>query len=495
MKPWKTFSHGKLYHGNCIKVMKQLPEKSVHLCVTSPPYFGLRSYEGTAVWVGGDSLLCDHIEAVARTRQDLAEWSAANAAGGGHAVPTPMQYKDVCGKCGAKRQDEQIGLEPEPDCGRWQIPVDLRDKHPELQPCRRCFVCAMVLVGRRVRRVLRDDGVFVLNLGDSYATNPKKGKSGEGKNSRYLGGVEHTKQTRGVDTGLREKNLWGVPWRVAFALQADGWILRSDIPWVKRSAMPESATDRPAKALEYLFVFSKEPKYYWDVAAVRRSSAGIVSYATPEKLKTYRDEHNNNGLSGSSLGNACDTRNFRNADLWFESVDEPHGLVGVDDELVGLDVTMEPLAIKHFAAFPSGIPEPFIKAGTSAHGCCSACGANWRRRVAKRAEKRERPNQFTKREGKQGTGNVCANDVAGVSIQTLGWEPSCSCKADVVPCTVLDPFNGTGTTAVVAQRLGRHFVGIDLSEDYLGMAAKRIESRGSYGKTKEKTLKRKGFLK
>jgi len=462
MNPWKTFSSGTLYHGNCLKVLKQLPAKSVQLAITSPPYFGLRSYEGTAVWIGGDAP-CDHVEALVRTRGDLAKWSVANAAGGGHAVPSPLQYKDVCGKCGAKRVDEQIGLETVPDCARWQIPVELRDKYPELQPCRKCFVCAMVLVGRRVRHVLRDDGIYVLNLGDSYCTVPHGPKGHNSRDDKFGSDArtaQGTQANRKPIAGLQHKDLIGIPWRCAFALQADGWILRSDVPWVKRTAMPESSTDRPAKALEYIFIFVKEPKYYWDVNAVR-----------------------------------TDTRNMRNADLWFQSVDSPHGLVGMEDELLGLDVTNEPLAIKHFAAFPSRLPEPFIKAATSQHGCCPTCGTCWRRVVKKEAKKRDRPNQFTKREGKKGTGNVCANDVVGVTVETLGWEPGCGCPDNKpVPCKILEPFCGTGTTAVVAQRLGRHFVGIDLSEDYLAMAAKRIQSRGEYGKTKITETKRKGFF-
>lgn len=512
MKPWKTYPQGKLYLGHCYRVMKKLPAGSVHLMMTSPPYWQLRDYQ-TATWVGGDAN-CDHIEqAQQRTRQNLAEWSAQHAKGGGKSVPTNIQYKQLCGKCGAQRVDEQIGMEEVPDCCRHQIPRGLQERHPELQPCGQCFVCHIVKVFRAVRHVLRDDGAAVLNLGDSYASGEigrHDDKQAAGvcagvaqKSGRDRVKIEGERQSNQISTGLRPKSLVGIPWRCAFALQADGWVLRSDVPWLRRTPMPESVTDRPAKSLEYVFVLTKNPRYYWDVAAVRQGSVTKMTHEEYEaallasrnatdwypRVTADADPKAGKRKHGKQVSAVHpDGRNFRQGDLWFASLAKPHGLVGIDDELVGLDVSTEPLRIKHFAAYPTKLVEPFVKACTSAKGCCPHCGANWVRQVEEVQLTRARPNKFTKRRGKKGTGNVVPNDMAGVEVRTIGWVPGCNCPDNnPIPCTVIDPFGGTGTSAVAAQRLGRNFIAIDLSEKYLAMADKRITTRGQYGRVGGRT--------
>ncbi len=219
--------------GDVLDVLPKLEAESVQCCVTSPPYWGLRDY-GTAEWEDGEAG-CDHVVAEIRTRGALAEWSAEHAAGGGHAVPKQLQAKSVCPKCGARRIDSQIGLEPTPEE----------------------YVAKLVEVFREVRRVLRPDGTLWLNLGDSYCGAPK-GNPGSGLNShsRALGVKEHRYDKSKVP-GLKPKDLVGIPWRVAFALQADGWWLRSDIIWAKPNPMPESVTDRPTKSHEYMFLLAK----------------------------------------------------------------------------------------------------------------------------------------------------------------------------------------------------------------------------------------------
>lgn len=115
-------------------------------------------------------------------------------------------------------------------------------------------------------------------------------------------------------------------------------------------------------------------------------------------------------------------------------------------------------------------------AGTSEEGCCPACGAPWLRVTDREQLKRERPNDFTKRTGEEGTGNACANTVAGVSVKTLRWEPSCECDAGpAVPCTVLDPFSGAGTTGLVAARYGRSYIGCEINPEYAEMSRRRIK--------------------
>src|SRR5690606_20470253 len=135
-----------------------------------------------------------------------------------------------------------------------------------LEPTPEEYIEKMVEVFREVRRVLRDDGTLWLNLGDSYATKPC---GGIGSNAKVTATKKAIQKSAGIPQGLKPKDLVGIPWRVAFALQADGWYLRSDIIWHKPNAMPESVKDRPTKAHEYIFLLSKSPRYYYDADAIR----------------------------------------------------------------------------------------------------------------------------------------------------------------------------------------------------------------------------------
>lgn len=302
----------------------------------------------------------------------------------------------------------ELGSEKTPDCLGWA----------KGENCGECHVCRMRLVFAELYRVLRDDGTCWLNYGSSYAS----------------GG-----------------NLIGVPWRVALALQADGWILRQDIIWVKPSPMPESVRNRCTKAHEYLFLLTKKGSgYFYDAEAIREKPSGRT-----DVLRGFQKPG----------GSRMDANNTYQID----------GKVGANKRSVWT-IASEIYEGAHFATFPRKLIEPCILAGTSSEGCCSECGAPWRRVVETTPLTRERPNDYVKRTGEEGTGNSCANSVAGVEARTVGWEIDCDCAWETVPCIVLDPFMGSGTTAVVAWTNGRHVIGIDLSKDYLrDNAVPRIE--------------------
>src|SRR5580765_5865812 len=213
-----------ILRGDCRDVLKTLPDESVHCCVTSPPYWGLRDY-GTAKWEGGD-VGCDHRQFAYPPGQETP---------GGRKGSMPMSekvFKEICGKCGARRIDSQLGLEP-----------SFAD-----------YIEMMVAVFREVKRVLRKDGTCWINMGDSLAGHNLPGwrPGNEDKN----GGVSN-KNGVGYVAGLKPKDLIGIPWRLAFALQADGWVLRQEIIWAKSNPMPESVTDRCTKGHEQLFMFAK----------------------------------------------------------------------------------------------------------------------------------------------------------------------------------------------------------------------------------------------
>lgn len=242
--------------GDCLESLRAMPDQSVHCCVTSPPYFGLRDYG----------------------------------------------------------VDGQIGLEPTPDE----------------------FVQALVAVFREVRRVLRDDGTLWLNLGDSYSSGGRKWRATDAKNA-----------VRGMDTrpddGMGQKQLLGIPWRVAFALQADGWYLRQDVIWAKPNPMPESVRDRCTKAHEYIFLLSKSPRYYFDSEAMREEAVKGASGSSFNSGKT----------AAHQLGRSSDK----------ERVDD-----GKRNRRSVWSVATKPFKGAHFATFPPDLIEPCILAGCQVGG-------------------------------------------------------------------------------------------------------------------------------
>jgi DNA modification methylase len=348
----------------------------------------------------------------------------------------------------------QLGLEQSPDCLGWATG----------SPCGVCFVCQMVAVFREVRRVLRDDGTLWLNLGDSYATGTTAGRQ---EGTLNLGGGTNTaRQIKRVGTpdGLKTKDLVGIPWRVAFALQADGWYLRSDIIWAKPNPMPESVTDRPTKSHEYLFLLSKSQKYFYDADAVREAQ----SESTLERFAPGQAPRKANGQKWQKV----------DALVKPEEVSGPIGILASGrNRRTVWNIATAPYAGSHFATYPPALVEPCIKAGTPERGRCPSCGKGWVRVVeTDRTQANRRYRDWrevgweTDENGKaKSTGNPiqCTNPRAP-KVTTLGFTPACDCPAhEPVPAIVLDPFAGSGTTLLVARQLGRSAVGLDLSLAYL----------------------------
>jgi DNA modification methylase len=261
--------------GDSLQQLATIPDASVHCCVTSPPYFGLRDYG----------------------------------------------------------MDGQIGLEATPDA----------------------FVARLVEVFREVRRVLRDDGTLWLNLGDSYAANrayqvpsTKGGLKLKHGPAQGVGGAGSV-----VPDGLKPKDLIGIPWRVAFALQADGYYLRQDIIWSKPNPMPESVTDRCTKAHEYIFMLSKSARYFYDAEAVKEPAVSTDARKFTDGGRDKQRGHGRRhaGFNGRyadkiALEGAPATRNRRS--VW--------------------TVATKPFKEAHFATFPPDLIEPCILAGCPVGG-------------------------------------------------------------------------------------------------------------------------------
>ena len=300
------------------------------------------------------------------------------------------------------------------------------------------FVKSLVDVFREVHRVLKNDGTVWLNLGDTYMN-----KSTE---------------------GLKTKDLIGVPWRVALALQEDGWWLRQDIIWHKPNPMPESVRDRCTKAHEYIFLLTKSKKYFYDNEAIKEP---VKQDWGTRNRKNGKYHNEGSGLQPhSGLEKSYTTKNKRS--VW--------------------SVPPKPFKGAHFATFPPKLIEPCILAGTSEKGHCSKCGLRWIKNI-KRGGQEHIDETESETQGRMKSSGVKATDtqrrkkMSGASHAKwraenpdvlLGWIPSCDCDAECDADVVLDPFMGSGTTAIVARQHGRRFIGIDLNKDYLALANGRI---------------------
>ena len=414
--------------GDAIEQLRTLPDRSVHCVVTSPPYWGLRDY-GTATWEGGD-FECDHKPGNARR-------VGATTLGGGTATSGHQHegFRDLCGKCGARRIDNQIGLETTPAQ----------------------YVARLVDVFEEVRRVLRPDGTLWLNLGDSYASGKGTCYNPGGGAGSFVQDKERYPLDRGSvislrENGLKPKDLVGIPWRVAFALQDAGWWLRAEIIWAKKAPMPESVQDRPTRSHEHIFLLTKAARYFYDAEAVREAMV--------------------KGAAGSTFVDGKTGVNGQGRQSQAERTDNGAGSNQRDVWLLG----PEPYPDAHFATFPTEIPRRAILAGTSERGCCPACGAPWRRVVKgsgtgpQRKGRKNEQVRLTRFAGAEWEKWKAENPNV-----TTGWQPTCTCDAsEPVPCTVLDPFGGSGTTAAVAIEQGRNAIICELNPTYVGLARRRI---------------------
>ena len=436
--------------GDAIERLREMEPESVHCCVTSPPYWGLRNYG----------------------------------------------------------VDGAYGVEPTLDE----------------------YIAQMVEVFREVRRVLRKDGTLWLNLGDAHTASPKGSLNGQDKS-----GLTSTKTQEhspvGVHkrgNGLKPKDLIGLPWRVAFALQADGWWLRSDIVWAKPNPMPESVRDRPTRAHEYVFLLSKSAKYFYDADAVREpmaeSSIARISQESFWKQTGGEKDHRNGVNPHRSARGALENLARRTPAGWNVNHDES----GANKRTVW-SIATQPYKGAHFATFPEKLVEPCILAGTSERGVCAVTGDPWGRVVERRFEPQD---DVSASKGIKGSGSQKPMDASNgwdgfprgtTKIETSGWQPTCGAPwervvertghinkrepahapnncptktdstgwapttratdawqptcghdAEPVPALVLDPFSGSGTTSVVALRHGRSFIGIELNPEYIELARQRI---------------------
>jgi DNA modification methylase len=354
-------------------------------------------------------------------------------------------------------QPQQIGLEENPDA----------------------YIARLVEVFREVKRVLRKDGTFWLNLGDTYSADRWSAGEGQPMNGHR---DTHRSIAPKKNSGLPPKNLIGIPWKAAFALQGDGWILRQEIIWAKRVPMPESVRDRCTRSHETIFMFAKNENYFYDAEAIKEPvSQGMMNAikkgARPEGEYKH-DSHTR--LSGGKEG-------VRSGNRVFSDPEALARLAGGRNKRDVWILSNSPSNIGHFAMFPPHIPLPCIQAGTSEKGCCSQCGTPYERQTSKDAESAEAlawqqecgadaAGDYTGKTKKGDAKKAKAQDPSATKANILkslaptvtkGWTLPCKCLYQAPkPCVVLDPFHGSGTTGAVAEFLGRHYIGIELNPEF-----------------------------
>lgn len=361
------------------------------------------------------------------------------------------------------------------------------------------YVEKMVEVFREVRRVLRDDGNLWINIGDSYAGSGKAGKNPELLKKHKMFGKPKSEYDTSIMTSpspvsdeYKAKDLYMIPSLLALGLRADGWYLRSMIPWIRNSVMPESVTDRPSSAIEYFFLFSKSSRYYYDIEAVKKKVAPATvtrarSQNKASKRKDMGEAKWQGGLTPDQQDKYYDNisentgRNRRNSDWFFESIEDVlNGVSGTflhDEDGLPMCIFCNPQPYKgaHFAVFSPRLITPMILAGSSPR-TCEICGAPWERVVERKAMKIKRSNR---REQMGGHGRTQASGtmVEAPSSTTTGWKPTCSCQnKGEGKSIILDPFAGSGTTLWVAEHYGRDSIGIELNPEYCNLIYERMNN-------------------
>jgi DNA modification methylase len=482
--------------GDVLDRLRALPDGCVQTAITSPPYWALRDYglpptvwnadpECGHTWTEAGSTMVGNDPSVKSTLQ----YGTGPNPGDKYSSDTPQRTEAsrgaFCTECGAWRGC--LGLEPTPDL----------------------YVAHIVEVFREVWRVLRPDGTAWLNLGDSYASggpqttgrNDVDRETPGGRGGSFRGGTrtvipdngqgqsgifggDHkyngVRGRGGMAEGLKPKDMVGIPWRVAFALQADGWWLRSDIVWSKPNPMPESITDRPTKAHEYLFLLARGQRYFYDHDAVRERASAVSLARIAQTgfedqnggVKDYANGVNPNRSARKALENFAlnPGRNLR--DVWH--------------------IATQPYEEAHFATYPPKLIEPCVKAGTSEYGRCATCSAPFERVLEQvNPDAKTTGRHYDQAEVNEGRGVLTGGSVGGNRLtsgnltndelgvwQTIGWKRTCNHEGEPMPSVVLDMFAGSGTTGAVALRNGRRFIGIDLNPEYAELARQRIRSQG-----------------
>ena len=541
---------GKMICADSRDALADIGEGTVHCCITSPPYWGLRDYGCPEAIFGGDAG-CEHVwgdEQFAKAQGDTK--SGFNARYFGKDIAPGKQAETALHKLGTSTPQGQICQL----CGAWRGQLGL-EPNPEM------YVDHLLEYLRAIWRVLRNDGVLWLNLGDSYsAASTHKGgnKMGPLDSKASLKGFKGA--TTQFSDGLAGKQLLMIPFRMALAAQADGWWIRSAIPWIKRNPMPSSVKDRPTTSHEYVFLMTKNKRYFYDSDAIKTPLQTVASENYPARAKILGrgkqaghgqhpsgpQQDSSGGYPPSGVG-----RNRRTADFFFDSLqyilDKGQGMLQDEEGEAPIALVVNTRGYKgaHFATFPPDLVRPMIL--TTPTKVCAGCGKGWER-VTERGEstygriQREQgvswrdmqtisEQRGTALKGGQPacggtrTATGAAPHLEAASIQTLGFRPTCSCYNDLYRtefpkspnarkryqrdasgdwfkrarkrpgkdhwetslATILDPFSGRGTTLREAREANRDWIGVDVDQKSIDLAMEWMGMNPVETKVRDKT--------
>lgn len=448
--------------GDCRDVLSTLPDESFQTVVTSPPYWSLRDYGVDGI--GLESSLDEYVENLVGVfrevrrvlRPDGTLWlnlGDAYAGSWGNYHPT--------GK-GGQRAKSTTRWNRRGYADRDRLPPAANAKGQGLKRK------DLMMMPARVAMALQADGVP------------------DGAALRAL--------ERAMDA-LVDAYDGDLPDRVRAALErleeeyrdakGESWWLRSEIVWSKPNPMPESVLDRPTCANERIYLFAKQERYFYDAEPVRTPAKN-----PEDDLRRIKQAKSAHKSSSDSRHKGLRPRekqrgHTRKHEGWLDKGTKADQQAGGANLRNVWTVATRPFPDAHFATFPPDLVDPCIKAGTSEQGACAECGAPLRRMLSAkvRGEGRGSGNKERKHQGERGVPVGGANDHRGCSIpwtpttrKTVGWDPTCNCRADTVPCRVLDPFSGAGTVGLVARQLGRDSVLIEMNPEYAEMSRDRIKS-------------------
>ena len=436
---------GKVSTGDARDVLSDMPSGSVHCVICSPPYYQLRDYgEIKSIWGGSET--CNHTWQTEKTSTQggqNVENNPPDVGGNQHNQDGRLRGGDDiesnrCTKCGAWHG--QLGLEPSLDQ----------------------YIRNIVSVGSEIKRVLREDGVWWLNMGDTF----NSGGSNNNSTSPNVGGPSEESATSGTDATYQRKQKMLVPYRVAISLQQDGWILRNDCTWYKQNPMPSSVKDRLNTSTERMFLLSQNQDYYFDLDAIREQ------YSEGTKKRVSQNDWEPNFDGDKRRGHPREDAETLNPDQFVHPSGKNPGDV--------FEVSTQPFSDAHFAVYPPSLIRKPIKSGCPVK-VCSDCSSPYERDKIEADREYERGNEEWRSEANLSNPQRDHDGDWRYEAEFLGWKQTCDCSTDETnPGIVLDPFIGSGTTALVAEEQNRRWAGIDLNAEYVEMAEERLRDEAQY---------------
>lgn len=429
-----------IVQGHVLEQLQMLPDECIDCIVTSPPYWALRDYKTEPqIWSTHTRSNCKHL-----WRTATKKWHSDRGKN-----PRKEVFSDEFQTEGTKHATCEL-------CGAWNGSLGLEPTPGE-------FIEHLCQVFDEVKRVLKKTGTLWVNLGDTYSA--QRWSNNKGTSFMRTGKSAEEREPIEKESGLPDKCLVQIPARFAIAMTDRGWILRNEIIWHKPNCMPSSVKDRFTVDFEKMFFFTKNKKYHFETQEEEAKYDGrkdLMMKGSPkykESVMPGQPEH-----SMAARGHV----------RWRKSKNPWEGMIR--NKRCVWTIPTKPFADAHFAVFPEKLIEIPIKAGCPEF-VCNKCGKAREPIIKSQYQKREvkwHPEKYGDiDEQNKRLGRLQPPPGIKNTSKKIGYS-DCGCNVGWKPGIVLDPFMGSGTTAVVAQRLGRQFIGIDLNEEYIKIAKKRI---------------------